>query len=135
MSNEATVKELYAAYSRGDVEAVMAKLTDDVVWESEGPAVLLSSGIRHGKAETIGFFQGLASSYNDPKLTITEYVSSGDTVMTIGRFSATVKTTGRKWDTPIAHYWKFRDGLVAHYIGLANTAGAVEAMQTSAAAH
>jgi uncharacterized protein len=61
-------------------------------------------------------------------------VASGDIVMTIGRYAATMKATGKKFDTPIAHYWKFRDGKVVRYIGFANTAAAVEALQPSGAA-
>ena len=45
----ATVQELYAAFGRGDIPAILAKLADDVVWESEGPAIVSFSGIRHGK--------------------------------------------------------------------------------------
>ena len=65
-----TVQELYAAFSRGDLAAILAKLSDDVVWESEGPAVISSSGIRHGKAEAQGFFEGLNNDFTDHQLTI-----------------------------------------------------------------
>jgi ketosteroid isomerase-like protein len=126
----ATVQELYAAFSRGDLAAILAKLSDDVVWESEGPAVISSSGIRHGKAEAQGFFEGLNNDFTDHQLTITDYVGSGDTVMTLGRYTATAKASGRKVDTPTAHYWKFREGKVVRYVGLSNTAAAIEALQS-----
>jgi uncharacterized protein len=125
----ATVQELYAAFGRGDLGGILAKLSDDVVWESEGPATISSSGIRHGKAEAQGFFEGLNSDFTDHQLTITDYVASGDTVMTLGRYKATSKSSGRKLDTPIAHYWKFRDGKVVRYVGLSDTAAAVEALR------
>jgi uncharacterized protein len=110
MSNVETVQGLYAAFGRGDLPASLGMLADDEVWESEGPAIISYSGIRHGKAEAAGFFQGLGADHADPKLTIEEYVASGDTVMTLGRYRATAKATGKVFDTPIAHYWKFRDG-------------------------
>ena len=103
MSNlTATVQELYAAFGRGDLPAILSKLADDVVWEYEAPAVIKLSGMRHGVTETRGFFEAIAAENSDPKLTITEYVESGDTVMTIGRYTATAKPSGRKFDTPIA---------------------------------
>jgi ketosteroid isomerase-like protein len=130
MSNlTATVQELYAAFGRGDLPAILSKLADDVVWEYEAPAVIKLSGIRHGVTETRGFFEAIVAENIDPKLTITEYVESGDTVMTIGRYSATAEPSGRKFDTPIAHYWKFRDGKVIRYVGFANTGAVAEAMQ------
>jgi ketosteroid isomerase-like protein len=134
MSNTTTVQELYAAFGRGDVPAILAKLADDVVWESEGPAIISFSGIRRGKAEAKGFFDALGADHTSPQLAITEYVASGDIVMTIGRYTATMKATGKKFDTPIAHYWKFRDGKIVRYIGFANTAAAVEALQPSSTA-
>lgn len=134
MSNlTATVQELYAAFGRGDVPAILAKLADDVVWESEGPAIVSFSGIRHGITATRGFFEALGADHSNPQLTIAEYVASGDTVMTIGRYTATMKATGKKFDSPVAHYWKFRDGKVVRYVGLANTAAAVDALQPSSA--
>jgi ketosteroid isomerase-like protein len=129
----ATVQEIYAAFGGGDVATILSKLADDVVWESEGPAVISFSGIRRGKAEARGFFEALGADHSNPQLTITEYVASGDTVMTIGRYTATVNATGKKFDSPIAHYWKFRDGKVIRYVGLANTAAALEALQRTAA--
>ena len=61
-------------------------------------------------------------------------MASGDTVMTIGRYTATMKATGKKIDTPIAHYWKFRDDNVIRYVGFSNTALVVDALQQSSAA-
>jgi ketosteroid isomerase-like protein len=124
-----TVQELYAAFGRGDLPAILSKLDDNIVWESEAPAIVSFGGIRHGITEVRGFFDALARDFSDQKLTIAEYVASGDTVMTIGRYSATTKATGKKVDSPVAHYWKFRDGKVVRYVGLSNTAALVEALQ------
>ncbi len=99
-----------------------------MIWETGAPAVISFGGVRHGIAETTGFFQGIAKDHSDPKLTITEYVASGDTVMTLGRYEATMKATGKRISSPIAHYWKFRDGKVPRYVGLLNTAAVVEAI-------
>jgi uncharacterized protein len=134
MSNTATVQELYAAFGRGDVPAILEKLADDVVWESEGPAILRFTGVRRGEAEAKGFFDALRTEHANPELTITDYVDSGDRVMTIGRYAATMKATGKKFDIPIAHYWKFRDGKIVRYIGFADTAAAAEALRPSGAA-
>jgi hypothetical protein len=134
MSNTETVQELYAAFGRGDVPAILTRLADDVVWEFESSPADSLGGIRHGKAETTGFFQAIGADHVNPQLTIAEYVASGDTVMTLGRYTATMKAPGKKWDTPIAHYWKFRDGKIIRYVGFSNTAAVVDALQQSSAA-
>ena len=135
MSNLAqTVHELYAAFGRGDLPSILAKLSEDVVWESEGTNAISFSGVRHGIKETGRFFEALAADHANPQLTISDYVASGDTVMTLGRYQATMKATGKLWDSPIAHYFKFRDGKVIRYVGLANSAAAVDALQPSKSA-
>jgi ketosteroid isomerase-like protein len=54
--------------------------------------------------------------------------------MSIGRYSAMMNSTGKTFDTPVAHYWKFRDGKIVRYVGFSNTAAGVEALQSSSAA-
>jgi len=124
-----TVKELYAAFGRGDLPAILAQLANDIVWESEGPAIISFTGIRRGIPETTGFFEALARDHSDSRVTITDYVADGDTVMTLGRYTATMKATGKKLDSPIAHYWKFRAGKIVRYVGLVDTAAAAEALR------
>jgi len=129
MSNVTTVQELYAAFGRGDVPGILSRLADDVVWESEGPASDSLSGIRHGKAETVGFFEAIGKDHGNPKLTISEYIDAGDNVITIGRYTATMNSTGRIFESPTCHVWKFRNGKVVKYIGFSNTAAGLEARQ------
>lgn len=123
------VKDLYEAYRRGDLAAILASLSPDVIWETEGPAIIRFCGIRHGIQQATGFFEALAADFSNPEITITDYVESGDTVMTLGRFKATARNTGKLFDSPIAQYWKISNGKVARYVGFDNTAAAVEALQ------
>ena len=117
------VKEMYAAFGRGDVEGVMTHIADDVVWSAEGPAELLFTGIRHGKRETLeGFFGGIAREHADPKLEMAEFVSEGDSVAAFGRYAATLKKSGQRVDSPVGHLFKFRGGKVVHYTNLLNSA-------------
>jgi ketosteroid isomerase-like protein len=121
------VKEIYAAFGRGDAPAILAELADDVSWEFETPAEISWGGARRGPAEVAGFFVGIANEHANPKLEMTEFVSSGDAVAAFGRYQATVRATGKRVDTPVGHYFQFRDRKVARYIGLVNSAAFVEA--------
>ncbi len=121
------IKEIYSAFGRGDIAAILENATDDVSWEFEAPAVLTWGGLRHGKAEAAGFFSALAAEQSDPVLKMTEFFASGDAVAAFGRYDATVRATGTRVSTPVAHYFKFRDGKIARYINIINTAAFVEA--------
>jgi ketosteroid isomerase-like protein len=60
---------------------------------------------------------------------MTEFLASGDAVAVFGRYSATVRATGVRVDTPVGHYFKFRDGKIVRYVNLINTAAFVEAQR------
>lgn len=133
------IKDIYDAFGRGDIATILASLTDDVSWEFEAPAELSWSGIRRTPQEAAGFFAGIAAEHADPKLEMTEFFSTRlfsneDAVAAFGRYQATVKATGIRVDTPVAHYFKFRDGKIARYVNVVNSAAFVEANRVSATA-
>ena len=116
------VKELYAAFGRGDVATIVGSMTEDVSWEFEAPAQLSWSGIRRGPQEAAGFFAGIAAEHGDPKLEMTEYFAKEDAVAAFGRYWATNKKTGQRIEVPVAHYFQFRDGKVSRYMNITNSA-------------
>ena len=128
-----TVKEMYGAFSRGDIAGVMAHVADDVLWEAEGPAELKFTGIRRGKQDTMGFFTAIAEEHQNPLLNMTEFVSSADSVACFGRYACTLAKSGRRVDTPVAHLFKFKNGKVVHYTNLTDTAAYIEATNAAKA--
>ena len=129
----ARIKEIYAAFGRGDVPFILGSMAADVSWEFEAPAEISWGGVRHGPQEAAGFFAGIAAEHADPKLEMTEFFVSGDAVAAFGRYAATVRATGVRVDTPVGHYFKFRDGKIVRYINLINTGAFVEAARAKAA--
>ncbi len=121
------VQDMYAAFGRGDVETILNNTTDDVSWEFEAPAALSWSGIRKGRKEAMGFFTGIAAEHENPVLKMTEYFSTNDSVAAFGRYDATVKATGKRVSTPVAHFFRFRDGKVSRYVNIVNSGGFLEA--------
>src|SRR5437763_473048 len=97
--NIQTIKDLYAAFGRGDVPTILAALSPDVSWEVEAPAEISIAGIRKGPEAVKGFFQAIAADHGEPKLEIAEYLSSADAVATFGRYKCTVKKTGKYVDS------------------------------------
>ncbi|HEX4772573.1 MAG TPA: nuclear transport factor 2 family protein [Bryobacteraceae bacterium] len=123
------VKEFYAAFSRGDIDTILKNVADDVIWEYEAPPELLNSGIRHSRQEVAEYFSAIAGQTTDHHLEMTEFFVSGDAVAAFGRYQGTIKATGIRVDTPLAHYFKFRDGKVVRHVQLANTAAMLEAVR------
>ena len=126
------IKDIYAAFGRGDIAYILASLTDDVSWEFEAPSELSWSGIRRSPQEAAGFFSGLAAEQTDPVLNMTDFFATDDAVAAFGRYQATAKASGIRVDTPVAHYFKFRNGKICRYINVINSAAFVEANRATA---
>jgi ketosteroid isomerase-like protein len=131
--NTALIQKVYAAFARGDIQTIMNSLTADVDWALEGPAIIPFSGRRKGGAEVLGFFQALAETQQDMKLTTETFVAQGDVVATVGRYSATVKATGKKLDVATGHFFTIRDGKIAKFVDFGDTAAMADAYASTAA--
>lgn len=127
------VKGFYAAFSRGDVASILANVADDISWEYDAPPEILSSGVRHSRKEVAEYFSAIADQSVDHHLEMTEFFVNDDAVAVFGRYQGTVKPSGIRVDTPLAHYFKFRDGKVVRHIQVANTAAFLEAIRGRAA--
>ena len=125
------VKEIYSSFGCGDVAYILSKLYAEVRWEFEAPAELYWSGIRRSPQEAAGFFSAIAAEHADPRLEMSEFFSNDDAVAAFGRYQATVKATGIRVDTPVAHYFKFRNGKVVRYINVINSGAFLEAKRAA----
>jgi len=128
-----TVKSFFAAFEKGDMAAIRGMVTDDVSWEYEAPAELLTAGIRHSPGGVMEFFSAVASQSKDIKLDLREYFSNDEAVGVFGRYEAIVKATGIHVDSPLALYFKFRDGKIARFVQVANSGAMLEAIRGRAA--
>ena len=127
-NNVQTIKAMYEAFGRGDIPFIMSHLDENVVWESEGPEIISFAGIHHGHAGALRFFQAIAKDHENIKLDMPVIFADGDHVAAFGRYSVTMKATGKPADTPLAHFWTFRNGKVTRYVNYSNTAAYVEAL-------
>ena len=65
------VQRLYAAYGRGDVDAVLAELADDVDWAAEAASTSVPwYGSYRGKGEVPRFFKEIGSNVDVTEFTL-----------------------------------------------------------------
>jgi len=120
--NVETVQKIYDAFSRADVVAILAVLTDDVDWASEASSLLAPwYGARHGKADVAQFFADLAGAIDVTEFTVLAIGANETDVMAVIRFGITSKETGRSGAMDLHHWWRFRDGKVYLYRGTEDT--------------
>ena len=121
--NVETVQKIYDAFSRADVDAILAVLTEDVDWASEASSRLAPwYGARRGKAEVAQFFAELAGAIDVTEFTVLAIGANKTDVMAVIRFGITSKETGNNGAMDLHHWWRFRDGKVYLYRGTKDTA-------------
>ena len=130
--NIQTIKDVYAAFGAGDVQTILSHIAEDADWTNYGPSVVPYTGSYKGHAEIAKFFEGIANSTTNAKVTADEFIGQGDTVVAIARYLATVRDTGAQIDTPLAHIFTVKDGKITRWLGFSDSAK-VAAAHTRAA--
>jgi uncharacterized protein len=137
MSEQANVRliqQLYDAFSRGDVAAVLNFLDPQAELNFEGPKTIPWAGNWHGRDGWTKFFQTLGEHADQITLKMEPFAAQGDNVVSVGRYQARVKLTGKPIDSPLVHLWIIRNGLVVKCQELTNTATEAAAVTAGAAA-
>ena len=109
-ANHAALARFSAAFGSGDVDAIMARMTDDCVFESTGPS---PDGQRHdGQAAVRAVWEQFFSETKDPKFTDEDTFLSGDQACVRWRFTWTSddESQGHVRGVDVI---RFRDGLVS----------------------
>ncbi len=116
-----TVRGVYAAFTKGDIPAVLAAFSPDIRWtEAEGGPC---GGVSIGPNAVVqNVFMKLGSEWDGFAAVPYEFVPHGDTVVVLGEYSGAYKATGKGFKAPFAHVWKFQDGKARSFQQYTDTA-------------
>lgn len=130
MNNLAVVQDVYAAFARRDLQAILAHLSPDVVWAEPENPFNPAGGTRHGHA---GFLEWARIGHEaedievlDPQL----FLTGEDAVAVVGRLRCRAKRTGRSYESDFVHLVRFRDGMITRFQEFFDTHAAGEAFRT-----
>lgn len=117
MSNKQTILEIYDAFGRGDVPAILEKLSDQVEWDYSGDSDEVPWLIhRRGKEDVLNFFEAVGElEFNELKPK--EFLEGEDLVVVLLDIDAVYQKTGKGFaETDAVHLWRFdRDGRVSGF--------------------
>jgi ketosteroid isomerase-like protein len=106
--NIQTVKDFFAAIGRGDREALLALVAEDIEWIIPGEDWPLA-GTRHGHAGLADLLETASKTmetYTEPR----EFVAQGDRVLVVGFAKGKVKATNKTFEDNWLFAITVRDG-------------------------
>src|SRR5690349_11237488 len=106
--NVATIERIYAAFGRGDVDTILAAVSDDVDWQTDAASTEAPWwGHRQGKDELIGFFEGIGRTTVVREFDVITIASTDNEVLSFLRYSFTAKESGAAATMHLHHYFRF----------------------------
>ena len=131
MTHTQTVQNVYAAFGRGDVPAIVGLTADDVIWDNSGVSNNCPwNGNFSGKANVPGFFKAVGDhlDFSAGVFNPHTFVESANTVTVVLRLESRLKKNGHLLKNDAVHVWTFNDqGLIKRYQHFNDTAAEVTA--------
>ena len=122
--NIKTIKAVYEAFGRGDVAFIADSVTDDVDWASDTSSQAAPwYGPRQGRKGVGEFFEAFGKTMDVEDFTPLTFASTDDgDVLTVVRFAARSRETGKIAKMQLHHWFRFTDGKISYYRGTEDTA-------------
>jgi ketosteroid isomerase-like protein len=110
--NEQLLARIYDTLAEGDVNTLMASLTDDVQWRVHRPSPV--AGTYTGKEEVLGFFPAMMAPYAGTlQVQVTAIAADDHHGFVAVKESAQRPVEGLSWTG--VHVWSFRNGMCARF--------------------
>ena len=124
------VRRQYLASAAGDLQALRATLAPDVEW-TEMAGFPLAGTYRTPEGVTAGVMEALARDWDDWTAHDDTYITDGENVVVLARYTAVNKTTGKQVNVRVAHHFTVRGGQIVRFEQFVDTAQVRDAMSTS----
>mgnify|MGYP000967018263 CR=1 FL=1 len=112
------VQNVYGAYARRDLAAVMEACAPDVAWGMSGRREDLPlQGVHAGRAGVGAFFRDMAEMVEITSFQPQRFLAAGDKVFVWGRWSWIMRNSGRPGENEWLHVFTIADGKVAEWRG------------------
>lgn len=117
MSNVALLKNLYAAFVRGEMPTVLGAMSPDIRWYQAESNPYNPSGEAWVGPDTVlnNLFMKLGGEWDGFDVQPHAFHDAGDTVVVEARYKGIYKATGKKLDAQVCHIWDVKDGKVVRF--------------------
>ncbi|MGH9930043.1 MAG: nuclear transport factor 2 family protein, partial [Pyrinomonadaceae bacterium] len=104
--NVTTVRNIYEAFGRGDIAAVLAAMDEQIEWR-EADNFIYADGNPYIGPQAIlgGVFARLAQEWDGFSVSAVEILDAGDKVVSSGHYTGKFKASGASVRSQFAHFF------------------------------
>ncbi|MCA1586716.1 MAG: nuclear transport factor 2 family protein [Acidobacteria bacterium] len=115
--NVQVVREIFEAFGRRDIGAMLERFHDQITWEPVMGAAkhVPMSGKRVGKEAVVEFFRLLDEHVTFDRFEPQQFIAQGDQVVTLGHYEGRAKATGRTFEADWAMVNTVRNGKITSF--------------------
>lgn len=124
MTNVDIIRAFYTSLSSGDAPGALGLLAPDIEWITMWHYKVNGRGPDR-VAE--GLVKPLIAEWSSFSLVPTEFISEGETVVSLGDFTGVHGMTGKTSNAGYAHVWTVHDGKIARFRQYIDTLAIAEA--------
>lgn len=124
MGNVTILKNLYEAFSLGDIPAVLGMMSPGIQWHEAESNPYMPSGEAWVGPDAVltSLFMRLGSEWDGFSVHPMSYHEAGDSVIVEARYSGKYKATGKSMDAQVCHVWDIKDGKLSRFQQYVDTA-------------
>lgn len=123
------VQNLYAAFARRDIPAILAVLSPDVEWAEPENPFNPCGGTRRGHAGFLEWARVGHEAEDVLSLEPRQFLAGENSVAVVGHTCCRVKRSGRVYDTDFVHVITFKQGQIVRFQEFFDTWAAGEAFR------
>jgi ketosteroid isomerase-like protein len=117
------VRTFFEAAPRGDFATALNALDPEIEWTEPGVPALWFTGTFHGPETVVNTVIAPTAQYvDDFRITIDQYLDSGEHVVALGRDGGRAKATGQDFEFPAAYVCTVRGGKIVRFEAYIDTA-------------
>jgi len=123
MTNVELVKQGYSDFSKGNMEAVLAKWDPAIEWhECKGMPFVKGDGIFKGhEAVVTNVIMNLPVYFDGFNIEVEQIFGADDKVVMVGYYHGTNKATGNPFKANATHVWTVKNGKTTHFFQAVDT--------------
>jgi hypothetical protein len=127
------VRQGYDAFGRGDINALLNLLDENVEWITPGPPDVPTAGERRGRQAVAEFFKTLDENFEITKFETREFLAQGDRVVVFGNDTARIRATGKALDSSWVHSFVVENGKIVNFTEYGDMSAIVAELRGAAA--